>query len=328
MAGPVVVCSWGCGRDGLPPGAEAALSTGGELARATGSQLRWFCLGPLAERAVEAAAGYGVSAIDHAAGAELETFSPDVFVAAIAKYAEPLSPLALLFSQTFEARVAAPRVAGRLDHGVVMNALAVEAGHPVLRVTASAYGGDTRAVYEVRAGACVIGLLTDAIDPVPAPQPSKPSVENVNPDVAGVAERIRVVEPARAEGPRLEDAQIIVAGGRGLGAKENFRLVEELAEALGGMAGASRPIVDDGWVDSSRQVGLTGKITRPVLYIAAGISGASQHMVGCAAAKTLVAINTDPDANIFRYARYGVVADCLEVLPEITRAVRESRKEA
>jgi electron transfer flavoprotein alpha subunit len=100
------------------------------------------------------------------------------------------------------------------------------------------------------------------------------------------------------------------------------KLVEELAQALGGMAGASRPIVDDKWADSSRQVGLTGKITRPVLYVAAGISGASQHMVGCSAAKTLVAINRDPDAAIFRYAKYGIVGDCLEILPELTRVVK------
>jgi electron transfer flavoprotein alpha subunit len=100
-------------------------------------------------------------------------------------------------------------------------------------------------------------------------------------------------------------------------------LVEELAEALGGLPAASRPIVDDGWTDSSRQVGLTGKITRPSLYIAAGISGASQHMAGCSASKTIVAINSDPDASIFRYARYGIVGDCLELLPELTRAVQE-----
>ena len=104
---------------------------------------------------------------------------------------------------------------------------------------------------------------------------------------------------------------------------DNYKLVEQLAEALGGLPGASRPLVDEGWVDSSRQVGLTGKITRPGLYIAAGISGASQHMAGCAAAKSIAAINTDPDAAIFRYARYGVIGDCLEILPELIRAAKQ-----
>ena len=115
----------------------------------------------------------------------------------------------------------------------------------------------------------------------------------------------------------------LVAGGRGLGSAENYPLIEELAEVMGGVAGASRPLVDDGWVDSSRQVGLTGRITRPNLYVAVGISGASQHMAGCSAAKTLVAINRDKDAAIFQYARYGIVGDALEVLPELIRAARE-----
>ena len=97
-------------------------------------------------------------------------------------------------------------------------------------------------------------------------------------------EGVTIVEPAKAEGPRLEDADVIVAGGRGLGDVENYKLIRELAEAMGGMAGASRPLVDEGWVDSSHQVGLTGKITKPTLYVAIGISGASQHMAGCGSA--------------------------------------------
>jgi inositol-phosphate phosphatase/L-galactose 1-phosphate phosphatase/histidinol-phosphatase len=124
--------------------------------------------------------------------------------------------------------------------------------------------------------------------------------------------------------PRLEDAEIIVAGGRGLGSPQNFGLVEQLAEAVGGMPAASRPIVDDGWADSSRQIGLTGKSVRPRLYIAVGVSGASQHMAGCSAAKAIVAINRDADAAIFRHARYGVVGDCLEIVPELIRALRNS----
>jgi electron transfer flavoprotein alpha subunit len=180
-------------------------------------------------------------------------------------------------------------------------------------------------VYELAGDrSCVMAVMPNAVPPEPIEETGPDlAVRDVRVDLNCVEERIRVVKRAKAEGPRLEDAEIIVAGGRGLGSPESYKLVEELADALGGLPGASRPIVDDGWVDSSRQVGLTGKITRPALYVAAGISGASQHMAGCSAAKTIAAINSDPDAAIFRYARYGIVHDCLEILPELIRAAKE-----
>lgn len=324
MSKAVVVCSWERGREGLPTGAEEVLTLARKVATAEGAELKWLVLGPMPERAVEVAGTYGVSAVQQIDDAKLATFRPDAYVEALAQYCAQESPRALLFNQTFDVRLVAPRLAARAAAGVVMNAVDVEVAAGTLQVTASAYGGDTRVVYElVGADVCVLGVTADALLAAP-PQTgaSTPTVQTVSVHLGQVEERIQVLREARTEGPRLEDAQIIVAGGRGLGAAENFQLVEDLAQALGGMAGASRPIVDDKWADSSRQVGLTGKITRPVLYVAAGISGASQHMVGCSAAKTLVAINRDPDAAIFRYARYGIVGDCLEILPELTRAVK------
>ena len=311
----VVVCTWRGVRGEILEEVEAALTLGRRVAGSLGADLHWLVVGPSLDAAREMAARHGVAALETIEDPKLEGCQPDAFVEALAQYCATRNPRLLLFNQNFDTRLVAPRLAGRLSCGVVMNGVDVEADG-TLRVTAAAYGGDTRVTYEVSLGAPCIVSLGEA---------TTPEISRVEVDLSGVEERIRVVEPARREGPRLEDAEIIVAGGRGLGSPENYKLVEQLAEALGGMAGASRPLVDDGWVDASAQVGLTGKITRPSLYIAAGISGASQHMAGCAAAKTLAAINSDPDAAIFRYARYGIVGDCLEVLPELIRAARAAK---
>jgi len=240
-------------------------------------------------------------------------------VAALAAVAGERSPSALLFHQTQETRAVAPRLAGRLGTAVVMNGVSAEPTGDAIAVTASAYGGDTRVVYQVFGGCPVIAFIANAVVPEPA-DGGPVSAETVVVDLSAVDERVKVVERASLEGPRLDDAEIIVSGGRGLGSPENYKLIEQLAEALGGLAGASRPLVDEGWVDSAHQVGLTGRITRPNLYIAIGISGASQHMAGCSAAKTIVAINRDAEAAIFQHARYGIVGDALELLPELIRA--------
>lgn len=317
----VIVCTWG----GQLGNAEALFALARKISGPWNVDLNWLVLGPLPVRATEIAGHHGVASVDHIAEAALSAFQPDAYVEALAQYCAAHAPTAVLFSQTHEARLAAPRLAGRLGCAVAMNAMDLDVSDDgQLRVTASAYGGDTRAVYELTGAPAIAAIAANAVLPDTLEAASStPSVRGIRVDLSRVEERIRVVARAQGGGgPRLEDAQVIVAGGRGLGEAANFRLVQELAEALGGMAGASRPIVDDGWVDSSRQVGLTGKITRPALYIAAGISGASQHMVGCAGAKTIVAINRDPEAAVFRYASYGIVGDCLEFLPELIRAAK------
>lgn len=321
MANSLVFCSFDAGRDGLPSGTEEVLTLARAVATARGVELDWLVVGPMPARAAEVAARHGVAHVDHVDDSRLSEFLPDVVVAAIAGYCEKQQPGTIVLSQTFDSRLVAPRVAGRIGAGVVMNVVDLAASGDGFVATATAYGGDTRVEYAV-AGRAVFGVVGDSILAEPASSPGAAAPRSIAVELSAAVERIRTVKKASSEGPRLEDAQIIVAGGRGLQDAENYRLVEELAAALGGLAGASRPIVDDGWTDSSHQVGLTGKITRPVLYIAAGISGASQHMVGCTAAKTLVAINTDGDAAIFKYARYGIVGNCVEVLPALTRAVK------
>lgn len=320
----VVVVSWGQGGEAFAGEVDDVLSLGRGVAASAGGELNWLTLGPVSDAIQQAAAEQGVANVDHIEDAKLAEFSADAIVAALAQYCEQRGPRVVLFAQGFDVRLIAPRLAAKIGAGVVMNGAGVElGGDGKIAVTASAYGGDTRRIYEIAADrACVISVLANAVLPEPAAAATTPAVRDIAVDLSAVNERIAVLEKPKAEGPRLDAAEIIVSGGRGLGDAANYKLIEELAEALGGLPGASRPIVDDGWVDSSHQVGLTGTITRPGLYLAAGISGASQHMAGCSAAKTIVAINTDTDASIFRYARYGVIGDCLEILPELIRAAK------
>lgn len=325
VSNSVAVCTWEPGRAGVPAGAEETLTLARQLAASAGLELDWLVVGPAPDRALEIAGKYGVAHLDRIEDPKLADFQPDVCVEALAQYSKKQGPKLMLIPQTFNARLVAPRLAARAGAGVVMNALKLEVEGSAIKVTASAYGGDTRVVYEATgAESCVVGVLADMLlAEAPEGGVSAPAVRQVLVDLGAVTERVRVIQKAHFEGPRLEEAQIIVAGGMGLGQKEHYHLIEDLAQTLGGMAAASRPVVENGWVDSSRQVGLTGKITRPVLYVAAGISGASQHMVGCSGARTLVAINRDPDAPVFRYARYGLVGDCLEILPELIRAAKQ-----
>ncbi|MDA1002713.1 MAG: electron transfer flavoprotein subunit alpha/FixB family protein [Chloroflexi bacterium] len=217
-----------------------------------------------------------------------------------------------------------PRLAARLDGASVIGVVAVRAEEGDVTAVATAFGGAAHAVYRFRAP----GPRVLALAPAVAEAPERVAGRTVTPEpltVSDVLPRVEVVTPAAPlEGPRLEDARVVVSGGRGLGAADRYALIRELAAALGGMAGASRAIVDDAWASPAQQVGLTGKIVTPDLYFAIGISGASQHMAGCSNARCLVAVNTDPQAPIFRYAHYGIVGDCLEVLPELIRIAGQS----
>jgi len=309
----------------ISPGEVAdVLTLGRQVAAADGGDLNWLHLGVVSDADQQLAGQYGVANVDRIEDPKLAESTPDAVVEALAQYCDQRTPRVVLFAQGFDVRLVAPRLAARIGAAVVMNSAGIEvATDGRLVITASAYGGDTRWVYEIAADRpCVASVLANAVPPAAAAAATSPGVRDVSVDLAAVEERICVVKRAQPEGPRLDAADVIVSGGRGLGAPENYKLIVELAEALGGMPGASRPLVDDGWVDSSHQVGLTGTITRPGLYLAAGISGASQHMAGCSAAKAIVAINTDADASIFRYARYGVVGNCLEILPELIRAAK------
>ena len=315
----VVVCSWG---STVERGTEEVLTAARAYAAAAGLPLHWAVAGLDRDTALALATQYGIAAVDLIDHPKLSDPGPDVLVEALSQYCARTKPALVIINQTAAARLVAPRLAGRLGAAVVANVFALQQEADELHVSATAYGGDLQAVYRMASQTKVVCLVPTTLLAEPAAGASPPVCNHVEVDLDAVEERFKVTLAPKAEGPRLEDAEVIVSGGRGLGKADNLSLVKDLASALGGMWGGSRPIVDDGWVDSARQVGLTGKITRPRLYVAVGISGASQHMAGCSAAKTIVAINKDPDAAIFKYARYGIVGDALEVMPELIKAAR------
>lgn len=312
----VVLFSWG---EKIEGGTAEALTLAAGIAAGRGTQVRWVVTSALEQEARALAALHDVSRLDVI---DASPRGVDACVTVFAAYCRARAPGVLLFNQTVEGRVVAARVAGRIGLPVLANVVAVSIAAEGLRVEATAYGGDTRAEYLLTAPRNVLSVVTTSIVARRAAEACQVEVEHVAVDAGATTAGFDVVSSPSVQAQRLEDAEIIVSGGRGLGRRENFELVKQMADALGGMWGGSRAIVDDGWIDSSHQVGLTGKITRPGLYIAVGISGASQHMAGCSAAKTIIAINKDPDASIFRYARYGVVGDCVELLPELIRAAR------
>jgi electron transfer flavoprotein alpha subunit len=203
--------------------------------------------------------------------------------------------------------------------------LALDPDSKLLLMTKPVYGGNAHAVFTSEFLPQMATIRAKAMSPIERDDARQGEVITIEADLAPSSVRTELVERVVevAEGIKIEDAEVVVGGGRGIGGAEGFRQLEELAGILKGAAGASRPPCDNGWVPNSYQVGLTGKIITPDLYLAVGISGASQHISGCSGAKTIVAINKDPEANIFREASYGVVGDWKKVLPAFTAKIKE-----
>ena len=238
-------------------------------------------------------------------------------------------PGIVLVSRTDAGSEIGPRLAARLDAALAQDCTSVGLeGDGRLTAVRPVYGGNAVArVSFPDDRPAVITVRGNAYDPL-EPDPSRPGeVTGVRPSLDPGRLRVRSVRLVRQEaaGISLEDAAVVIGGGRGLGGPEPFEQLRELAGALGGAVGASRAACDAGWIDHSYQVGLTGKTITPDLYITFGISGASQHIAGCSGAKNIVAVNTDERASIFRDARYGVVGDWKAVLPAFLAAVTDLR---
>ncbi|MBX5493016.1 MAG: electron transfer flavoprotein subunit alpha/FixB family protein [Chloroflexi bacterium] len=257
----------------------------------------------------------------------LAPYQADAWVPVLADLVRETGAQIVLLSHTQTGREFGPRLAFRLGTGIVTDCAEFQLdARGRLRAIKPVYGGNAVAEYTIAGdGVQVASLRPKLLDPAP-PVPGHQG-EVVRPPVRLDDQQIRTRAGERVRaamaGPDLENAQRVVAGGRGVGGPENWRLIEEFADAIGAAVGASRAAVDAGWVPGPLQIGLTGAKISPQLYVAVGISGAVQHMAGCQGARTVVAINRDPEANIFKHAHIGVVGNVKEVLPALTRKCRE-----
>ena len=225
--------------------------------------------------------------------------------------------VAVLMSNDTYSQEIAPRLAHRLGGSSMADAAAIRMDGDHLLAQRTAYGGKAISIYRLKKSPAVVWLRARGFEPAPE-QPSSGEVTSV--DLSLDPSRIRIVdrEEAAQEGVRLEDAQVIVSGGRGLGGPEPFQELKKLADTIGAEQGASRAACDAGWVPPNWQVGQTGKKVAPQLYLAIAISGASQHLLGMGDSKVVAAINTDADAPIFKHCSFGIVEDYKQVVPLLT----------
>lgn len=275
------------------------------------------------EGATAALHQHGVSTVHRVDDPTLDVGQADAFLAAAEHVARAARPDVVLASADTVGRELAPRLAYRLGAGLVTECVEVALDAGTLVARRQAYGGRALATYIVRSRPAVLSVKPRVLD-VPEPAPVQGTVEEMTAalDPARFASRVKEIIREKSE-VGLEDAQIVVGGGRGLGGPEGFASIGELAQALGAAVGSSRPPADAGWVPISWQIGQTGKTIRPALYIAVGISGATQHVAGMAGSRTIVAINRDSEAPIFGVAHLGIVGDYREVLPPLIAKIKE-----
>jgi len=302
------------------------LGCGRKLADELGQELSAVIVGAdisgLAQEAIAAGADKVYTVDDPL----LKDYVADAYVAVVEKVAQQAMPQIILLGQTSVGRDLAPRIAFRLGTAATMDCVALEIDPDSKRLlpTKPVFGGNAQAIIAYDSDPQIATIRAKVMSPLEPDSARKGEVVAVDAGLDAAAIKTKYIEKVleEVEGIKLEDAPVVVSGGRGIGGPEGFEQLAELAKLLKGAVGASRPACDSGWMPDTQQVGLTGKIVTPDLYIAIGISGSSQHMAGCSSSKTIVAINKDPEANIFKEARYGVVGDWKKVFPAFVEKVK------
>jgi len=307
------------------------IGKGRKLSDITGSQLHVVILGNKIDKTVEEISYYGADKIFYYEHNLLENYSTDAYTKVVSEFLIENKPEIVVFGATSIGRDFAPRVAARIGTGLTADctSLDIDENDGKLLQTRPAFGGN---------------LMATIICPV-----NRPQMATVRPGVMEKPERVKKVSEIKKMIPNLSkddimtktvdiiigmikkasliDADVIVAGGRGVGSKEGFKLLEQLADALGGVVGASRAAVDSEWIDQSRQVGQTGQTVRPKLYIACGISGAIQHLTGMGESECIISINKNPNAPIMKSSHLAIEGDLFKVIPEIIKEINFAKEQ-
>ena len=303
------------------------LNPGRKMADTLGGKLVAVIIGEEVAKAKEEVKDHGVDAIITCEGEIYKEYNTDVFAYAVEKLVEKYSPDTILIGATNQGRDLGPRVAARLHTGLTADCteLGVDAETGNVQWTRPAFGGNLMAQILCPDSRPQMGTVRPGVFPKEA-FGRKDNIEEIEDNIEYTGEiRSKILNfIPRDEGEEVDlaGAEFIVSGGRGLGEAANFKLIEDLAEALGGTVGSSRAAVDAGWISHSHQVGQSGKTVGPKVYVAVGISGAIQHLAGINASDTIVAINKDPDAPIFDVADYGIVGDLFEIVPAIIEKLK------
>jgi electron transfer flavoprotein alpha subunit len=296
------------------------------IADETGEPLAAVILGKGIDGLAEKAAAYGADKVILVDDERLEEYTTGAYTSVLNKLIRKGEPQAVLLGNTAVGKDLAPRLAQRLGVGMASDCTdMVTDGESFLRFKRPIYGGKAFAevVSNVRP---VLATIRPNTFPLAAEDPSrKADVVNETADIdpGDLRAIVKEIAIAASQRPELIEANIIVSGGRGMKGPENYCILEECADVIGAAVGASRAAVDAGWIEQKFQVGQTGKTVSPTLYIACGISGAIQHLAGMGSSKIIVAINKDPEANIFNLADYGIVGDLFEIIPLLTEEFKK-----
>ncbi len=315
----------------LAPVTIELLGAGRKLADGLGEKLNALLMGSKAGSAAEDAIAYGADNVYVADDAQLDEYNPDAYLQVAAAACRQALPSILLLGHTDIGSDLAPRLNARLGGGLATEclALSIDPATKLLAATRPVFGGNAHATVTMKSARPQTATVkAKTLPPAGRDDSRQGQVVPVDCKLDATAVRLKVVERIKepVEGVKLEDAEVIVSGGRGIGGAANFAMLKELANVMGGTVGASRPACDEGWVPARMQVGQSGKSVSPKIYIAVAISGAMAHIAGCSGSKVIVAINKDKDANIFNVARYGIVGDYKEVVPALTAKLKELKK--